>query len=86
MLCYHKFRKTKQGDDKMFDYSELFGAMSKKRMNQYELAKAIGVTPSTLSIKLSGKGEFKQSEMLSICKTLEASANNIGLYFFTEKV
>ena len=70
----------------MFDYSDLFGLMKKRKVKQYELATKIGINPATLSIKISGDGEFKQGEILKVCRELEIPEAEIGKYFFAEIV
>ena len=69
-----------------FDYSKLLGRMKEKQYNQEKLAKKIGNTPSTLSLKLNNKAKFKQSEISVICDALDIGYSDIGDYFFTSKV
>jgi len=69
-----------------FDYSKLLGLMRSKNITQSFLAKEIGNTEATLSLKFNNKAKFKQSEILLICEILDINENEIGLYFFTKKV
>ena len=54
--------------------------MGASRMSQAVLAKKIGMGEKTLGIKLSGKREFKRTEMLRISKELGQSLD----YLFGE--
>lgn len=69
-----------------FDYSKLLGLMKEKQVTQAELAKRIGNTTTTLSLKLNNKARFKQGEIVQICEILGIDGDNIGAYFFTTKV
>ena len=69
-----------------FDYSKLLGRIKEKGFTQETFAKAIGISVSTLSLKLSNKAYFKQCEMDKACKVLGFDKAEIGVYFFTQKV
>ena len=62
-------------------YDKLKGKMRERRITQEELAKIIGVAPSTLNFKLNGSCEFKASEMRKIAEVLDF-AGKIDEYFF----
>ena len=64
------------------DYSKLLGLLKERGVNQAELAEVIGISPTTLSLKINGKADFKLSEIKRICSFLEISAEKIGGYFF----
>ena len=42
----------------------------------------IGITNQTLSLKMSGKVQFKQKEIKKISEILNIPKNEIGQYFF----
>ena len=69
-----------------FDYSKLLGRIKEFGHTQSSLAKAVGMTETTMSQKLNNKSVFGQSEIRKICKLLEISDAEIGIYFFTLKV
>lgn len=69
-----------------FDYSRLIGRMKKKSVTQAALAKEIGNSEATLSLKLNNKARFKQSEIAIICEKLCIPENEIGAYFFANEV
>lgn len=51
------------------------------------LAKHLGIAPLTISLKINNKGaEFTQSEIMSIAKKYELTAEQINQIFFVEKV
>ena len=47
----------------MINNSLLWGLLKSKRLTQKELASMIGITNQTLSLKMSGKVQFKQKEI-----------------------
>ena len=53
-----------------------------KKLTQKELANRIGITNQTLSLKMSGKVQFKQKEIKKISEVLDIPQNKIGEYFF----
>lgn len=69
-----------------FDYSKLLGRIKEYGHTQDTLAKAIGITESTMSLKLNNKAPFKQVEIRMIAKALDISDSEIGAYFFAQKV
>lgn len=50
---------------------------------QSELARVLGVTKSTLSWKINGKAEFKQSEIKTIADRYDLTGEEIEAMFFT---
>lgn len=68
-----------------FDYSKLLGRIRERGFTQETLAKAIGMTAATLSLKLNNKAVFKQSEIKRICAALEIEDADIPGYFFTQE-
>ena len=69
-----------------FDYSKLLGRIKECGYTQETLAKEIGITESSMSLKLTNKTHFKQIEIRLICKVLKIQSSEIGVYFFTPKV
>lgn len=70
----------------IYDYSKLKGKTKESGYRQEDVGIAAGLTPTTYSLKLNHKGEFKQSEIEAICKFLDIPPENIPIYFFTPKV
>ncbi|WP_283579442.1 DUF739 family protein [Ligilactobacillus aviarius] len=66
----------------MINNSLLWGLLKSKRLTQKELANRIGITNQTLSLKMSGKVQFKQKEIKKISEVLDIPQNKIGEYFF----
>lgn len=52
--------------------------------NQGELAIALGITKQTMSNKMIGKTEFKQSEIDGIAKRYQLNSDEIKQIFFNE--
>ena len=69
-----------------FDYSKLMGRIKEFGYTQEKFALAIGITPATLSLKLSNKGFFTQKEIRIACQVLEIAETDVGAYFFVKKV
>ena len=69
-----------------FDYSKLLGRLRELGMSQEEFAFEIGMSPSTLSLKLNGNGFFKQDAIEKALIVLGLDKSEIGAYFFTPKV
>jgi transcriptional regulator with XRE-family HTH domain len=69
-----------------WDYSKLNGRIKECGLNQTLLAKKVNIGVSTLSEKLNNKYPFTMKEIDAICKTLSISKEEIGVYFFAEKV
>ncbi len=46
--------------------------LTKARMTRRELAKSIGVTPTTMSLKLNGKSSISLKECIDIKKILQS--------------
>lgn len=69
-----------------FDYSKLLGRIKEYGYTQETLAKEIGITESSMSLKLNNKAPFKQIEIRLACKILEITDEEIGVYFFAPKV
>ena len=70
----------------VFDYSKLLGRIKECGFTQTALAKKIGISVSTLSEKLNNKYPFTMKEISAICEALSISKEEIGVYFFAEKV
>ena len=70
----------------IYDYSKLLGRIKECGFTQETLAKAIKMSESTLNLKLNNKAFFKQQEIRKIRKVLGICLEEVGIYFFTEKV
>ena len=70
----------------MFDFSKLLGRIREFGFTQESLSKQIKINPQTLSWKLNNKSYFTTEEIDKICKLLDISLEEIGVYFFTKKV
>lgn len=50
---------------------------------QGDLAKVLGITESTLSWKMNGKAEFKQSEIKAIADRYSLTSEEVKFMFFS---
>lgn len=69
-----------------YTYSKLIGRIIEKYGTRADFSKAIGISEHTISTKLTGKHEWKQSEIEKACTLLEISSTDIADYFFVRKV
>lgn len=69
-----------------FDYSKLRGKIIEVFGSQGAFANAMKISERTLSLKLSGKRNWKQPEICLAIKLLGLSEDDIREYFFTLKV
>lgn len=69
-----------------FDYDKLIGKIKEKFRNRKELAKLIGITHQSLSMKLNNHFPFTTWEIEKIRIYLDIESKDIHLYFFQPKV
>lgn len=81
VLLQKGVRKIEQKQYK-FNYCRLKERISQMFGMQKEFAKAIMLSEHTTSLKLSGKIEWKQSEIIRVCETLKIEDDEIVKYFF----
>ncbi len=65
-----------------YDYSRLLGRIKEKGYTQKALAKAVGVSESSLNLKLQSKNTFRQDEIVRISNVLGISLAECDQYFF----
>lgn len=70
----------------MYDYRKLLGRVVEVCGTQYNFAKAMNLSERTISLKMSGKVDFKQSEIDKACEILCIEKDDITDYFFTQNV
>ena len=69
-----------------FDFSKLLGRIKECGYTQEQLADEIGITKTTLNLKLNNKANFTLPEMEKIRRVLCIAVEEMGVYFFTPKV
>lgn len=69
-----------------FDYSKINGMIKEKFGTQKAFAKALGVSNTSLSLKLNSNAYFTQKEIMKIVDIFSIPVGKIGTYFFTLKV
>lgn len=67
------------------DYSKLRGRIREVFGTQDVFAKALYISPCSLSQKLNGKTEWAADEIRRACELLSISPEDIPLYFFCPK-
>ena len=69
-----------------FDYSNLCNAISKKYGTRYRFAQALRLSERSLSLKMNGKVDWKQGEIMKACQLLQINPDEVAKYFFALKV
>ena len=69
-----------------YNYSALLGKIVEVFGTQAKFAEAIGVSEHTVSLRLNGKRQWKQEEILKASSLLHIPKEEISHYFFTLKV
>lgn len=70
----------------VFDYSKLLGKIKEIFNSQAAFARALGLSESALSQRLTNKVDFSQEEILSAVNLLGINRGHVAEYFFTPKV
>ncbi len=65
-----------------FDYARLKGLIIEKFGTQERFAKAMGMNPATLSLKLNNQSYFASDEMFRACTLLGVPKVQIPFLFF----
>ena len=68
----------------MHNYAKLRGKIAEVCGSQSNFADAMGLSPTTLSLKMNSKSEWTQQEMREACKVLNIELIAIPDYFFAE--
>ena len=69
-----------------FDYSKLDGKITEKFGTRGNFAEAMGYSQRTISLKMNGKVDWNQPDIVKACSLLGIKKTEISLYFFAEKV
>ena len=69
-----------------YDYSKLLGKIKEKFDTQDDFAKALGISRTSLSLKLNCKAQFNQTEMEKASELLGIDSAKIPAYFFNKEV
>lgn len=67
------------------DYSKLKGKIIEKYKTQSAFAEAMNLSNRTISLKLKGKIDFNQKDIVKAVELLELDEFEIPIYFFTNK-
>ena len=69
-----------------FDYSKLDGLVKEKCRTRAVFADKMGLSERSISLKMNGKIQWKQTEICAACEILEINNEDIPYYFFNSKV
>ena len=67
-----------------FDYGKLRGKIIERFSTIEKFSQKLGVTPTTVGKKLSGKSSWTQDEIMKSCELLDIKASELTAYFFTK--
>ncbi len=70
----------------MKNFKNLRLRMFEEDITQRELADATGICPSKLSSRLTGKYFWQADEIVSVCRALHISIEDIPRYFFEDEL
>lgn len=68
----------------MTDKNLLYYFVKRAGFKNQDIAKAIGVTPSGYTLKISNKSDFRQSEIKTICDLIGLTVEERDRVFFAE--
>ena len=68
-----------------FNYARLRGKIREVLGSETALALALGMSRSTISMKLNGKAEWSQQEMLKVVELLGEPISEVNNLFFAQK-
>ena len=68
----------------MTDKNLLYYFVKRAGFKNKDIAKAIGITPSGYTLKISNKSDFRQSEIKTICDLLSLTVEERDRVFFAE--
>lgn len=68
------------------NYQKLRGRIVEKYGTQSNFAEAVGLTEQSITAKMNGRTAIRNDEILLWCELLGIRTNEIGQYFFTQKV
>jgi hypothetical protein len=66
----------------MFNYAKLLGRIKEKCNTQVIFAEKMGLSSRSVSLKLTQKTEFSQSEIMKALEVLDLKPEEIAVYFF----
>ena len=66
-----------------YNYSRLCGIIVEKFGTQSKFSVAMGLSERSISRKLNGRVDWRQSEISKSCELLDIDNNDINKYFFT---
>ena len=69
-----------------YKYDKLLGRITEVFGTQEKFAKALGMSPQTLSYKLNNKVDWRRDEIKRACELLSINFGEVGTYFFTLKI
>ena len=65
-----------------YNFSKLKGRMTECGYSHKEMAKALGISPVTFSMKINGKRDFTLTELITMSKVLKMET--VMPYFFDD--
>lgn len=66
-----------------YKYDKLLGKIVEVFGTQEKFAKALGMSPQTLSCKMNNKCDWRRDEIAKACELLSVNLSDVCDYFFT---
>ena len=66
-----------------FEYKKLKGRIVEKYDTREKFGEAIGLSNTSMSLKLNGQTSFSQADVIKWCKALDIDLHDVGDYFYT---
>lgn len=67
-----------------FDFNKFLGRIRELHITQAEIAEQLGISKSTLNLKINNKGgQFSQEELFKMLEIAKIPDDEIKTYFFT---
>lgn len=70
----------------LYNYSKLSGRMRECGYTQEKLAKAVGISATSMNLTLNNKRNFRQDEILKVGKILDIPTAELESYFFAQNL
>lgn len=65
-----------------FTYSKLRGRIVEKYGSQEKFCEAVGLSPVSVSNKMTGQTGFSQKDIVKWCELLDIDLKEVGLFFY----
>ena len=79
---FKKLNRKEGGRMAKYDYSKLIGRIIEKYGNRQNFAKSVGISATSVTLKLKGKSNFSQRHIIKWAEALDIQPAEYSKYFF----